>query len=212
MCGRNFIFCFETNVFVFLLIMESHLCVLQWVVDRLKGIIQQLWNFLSSSLPFSMPCHTDQAPWLPECSWAPLPAVAAWRPPESREQRSHQVGVCAHLPWEEPSPGTPTACCSGSENSFLFCSAFKFPMVGEQVRHCSYYRCRKGTLCRALSGLTLCWQSQRLGWRGARGGTAAGWGSPGDFSATWPAFSGFMLMGLVSGCLWPSILTRVGFM
>ena len=34
-------------VFVFLFIMESHLCVLRWIVDRLKGIIPQLWNFFS---------------------------------------------------------------------------------------------------------------------------------------------------------------------
>ena len=71
-------------------------------------------------------------------------------------------------------------------------------MVGEQVRHCSYYRCRKGNPLQGPRGGSHVLTKQETWRERAPRRAAAGWGSPGDFSATWPAFSGFMVMGLVS--------------
>ena len=60
-----------------------------------------------------------------------------------------------------------------------------------------------------------CWQSKRLDWGGAAGGQHQGKGSQEDCSATWLKnlrFNGISFMGLVmelvSGCLWPIILTQ----
>ena len=50
----------------------------------------------------------------------------------------------------------------------------------------------------------VCWQSKRLYWEGAQQAE----GTQEGCSVTWLTVSGFLVMRLVSGCLWPIILTQ----
>ena len=54
----------------------------------------------------------------------------------------------------------------------------------------------------------MCWQSKRFYWVGRSGGEQEGEGTQENCSVTWLAASGFMVMGLVSGWLWPIILIQ----
>ena len=53
-----------------------------------------------------------------------------------------------------------------------------------------------------------CWQSKRFYWEGHPGGEQEGEGTQENCSATWLTVLGFMVMGLVSGGLWPIILIQ----
>ena len=53
-----------------------------------------------------------------------------------------------------------------------------------------------------------CWQSKRFYWERAPGWRAVGKGTQENCSAAWLAVLGFMVMGLVSGWLWPVILIQ----
>ena len=76
--------------------------------------------FLWVAPSFLTPCHTDhslgglpahpcsQFRFLPECSWAPLTAVAAWKPPEGQRAAESSGWRMCSPSREEPSPGTPT--------------------------------------------------------------------------------------------------------
>ena len=54
----------------------------------------------------------------------------------------------------------------------------------------------------------MCQQSKRFYWEGHLGGEQEGEGTQENCSAAWLTVSGFMVMGLVSGGLWPIILIQ----
>ena len=108
-------------VFVFLFIMESHLCVLRLIFDKdSKGSWSSCGTFcLSSSLLFDALPPRLYPPWPPSSPvfsiqifarmfMVPLSLAAAWKPPEGRELQSHQVWCVCSPSLEEPSPGTLT--------------------------------------------------------------------------------------------------------
>ena len=213
-CGRNcFIFCFETNIlcFCFLFITESELCVLRLILDKdSKGSFSSCGTFsVSSSLLSDALPHRSQPRWppssplfsiqiLPECSWAPLPAVAAWRPPEGRERRSHQVGVCAHLHARNLALEPPHCLLFRVWEQFPILFSFLIPNGRWASRHCSSYRCRKGNPLQGPRVGSHVLTKQETWLEGRPGGQQQGEEAPGALCTTWPAVSGFMVMGLVS--------------
>ena len=124
-------------VFVFLFIMESHLCVLRLIFDKdSKGSLSSCGTFsLNSSFLFDA-LHTDyslpgltthqcsQFRFLPECLWLLCLQLQRENP-----LKTDSCGVIRLMCVFTFTQGTyswnpNTACCSGSENHFLFCSAF----------------------------------------------------------------------------------------
>ena len=208
-----FIFCFETNIlcFVFLFITESELCVLRLILDEdSKGSFSSCGTFsVSSSLLSDALPHRSQPRWppssplfsiqiLPECSWAPLPAVAAWRLPEGRERRSHQVGVCAHLHGRNLALEPPHCLLFRVWEQFPVWFSFLIPNGRWASRPCSSYRCRKGNPLQGPRVGSHVLTKQETWLEGRPGGQQQGEEAPGDLCNTWPAVSGFMVMGLVS--------------
>ena len=117
---------------------------------------------------------------------------------KARELRSHRVGVCAHLHGRNPALEPPHCLLFRVWEQFPVWFSFLIPNGRWASRPCSSYRCRKGNPLQGPRVGSHVLTKQETWLEGRPGGQQQGEEAPGDLCNTWPAVSGFMVMGLVS--------------